>query len=292
MRVTQTENYRNLVSNIETLNEKIANLGRQLSSGKKLTQLKDSPSGSAELIALSERASEIDQYSSNTASGLYFLGTADSALNSVQNLVTDIYAKGSQAAAGTVNPDARAALASEIRSLRDQILSLANSQAQGRYIFAGSKTASVPFTIASDSVTYHGDDNANKINVDDGMEVQQGVPGSAMFVSIFSTISSLLQGLDGNNLSDIKTALDGFSSALSGLSLVRGQIGADLSQLENVKAGLESRKTDLTAHRSQVEDADLSKVVVELNQSQTALSAAISSAGSILSQRNLFDILG
>ena len=98
MRITNSEMYRNFLSDIQTLNERLNNAGRQLSSGKKLTYLKDSPSGSAELISLSERASEIEQYKSNIDTGMYFLRVAESALNEVHNLVASIYAKGSQAA--------------------------------------------------------------------------------------------------------------------------------------------------------------------------------------------------
>ena len=143
MRVTQSEIYRNFMSDIETLSDASSRIGRQVTSGKKLNQLKDSPSGSAELVSLTKLASEIDQYRSNTDKGSLYLNVADSALNEVTNLLSSIYNKGSQASADTVNDEARAALAYEVRSLREQIVSLANSEVNGRFLFAGSLSSSI-----------------------------------------------------------------------------------------------------------------------------------------------------
>jgi flagellar hook-associated protein 3 FlgL len=292
MRVTQTETYRNFLANLETLNDRLNKVNEQVSSGKKLTQLKDSPTGSAQLITLSEQASEIDQYQSNVDTGSYFLGMADSILNEVHNLSTTIYTKGSQSVSESINEEERSAIAAEIRSLRDQLVSLGNSQVSGRYIFAGSQTSSAPFAVDADAVLYRGDADVNKISVDDGLQLQAGVPGSAAFSSIFSVVDSLLSNMTDNNLTGMKTALGQFASALSGLNLARGEIGASLSILANVKTTLDSRETSLTKQRSQVEDADMAESVVKLNQVQTMLETALSAGGSILKQRNLFDILG
>jgi flagellar hook-associated protein 3 FlgL len=292
MRVTESETYRNFMANLESLNERLNKTSIQVSSGKKLSQLKDSPADSAQLVAISEQASEIDQYQSNIDSGSYLMGMADSILNEVNNLVTAVYAKGSQSASETIGSDARTTIAEEIRSLRDQIMSLANSQAFGRYLFAGSRTSSAPFIMSGDSVAYQGNDDANKISIDDGLEIQTGIPGSGAFSSIFSAIDSLLTNMDGNNLSGIQTALGQVTSSLSGLGLARGEIGNNLNVLNNAKTVLDSRETSLKEQRSKLEDANMAESIVQLNQVQTALQTAISSGGLILQQRNLFDILG
>jgi flagellar hook-associated protein 3 FlgL len=292
MRVTQLEMYRNFLSDIENLNSGLYNASRQVSSGKKLNQLSDSPMGSADLVSLTERALKIDLYRSNADTGSFFLGVADSALNEVNNLVTSIYTKGSQATSDTLDPDARAMLAVDIRSMRDQILSIANSQARGRYIFAGSQITAAPFVASGDSVLYQGDSDINSICVDDELEVQLGVPGSAAFSAVFESIGALLAGIDANDLTSMKAALDQFSSALSQLGQVRGQIGTNLGLLENIKANLDSQENTLKGERSQVEDADMTEAIVQLNQTQTALQAALSAGGAAFTQRNLFDILG
>jgi flagellar hook-associated protein 3 FlgL len=292
MRVTQCETYRNIISGMEDLNETLFRINRQVSSGKKLGQLMDSPADSAEILYLNEQASEVDQYRSNMNTASFFLQSADSTLNEVNNLVTSIYTMGSQSASDTVSPNIRATTADGIRMLRDQVLSLANSQVRGRYLFAGSDVLSPPFAISGDVVSYNGNDTVNGIAVDDGMEVSESVSGSMAFNSAFSAIATLLTAMDGNDVSSIRSALGQFSSALSDLGMARGQIGTNLSALETVASNLNSKETSLTERKSKLEDTNMAAAVVQLSQGQTAMQAAISSGGSILSQRNLFDILG
>jgi flagellar hook-associated protein 3 FlgL len=292
MRITQSELCRTFLSDLGTLNEDLTALSRQISSGKKLTDLKDSPSGSADLVSLTKLESEIDQYRFNTDAGSFYLNVADSALNEVNNLITSIYASGSQSSSDIVSEEARAALANDVRSLRDQILSLANSQVRGRYIFSGSRVTTIPFSIEGDAVSYSGDDNVNSIRVDDGTEVQMNFSGSEVFSPIFDAVNALLTAMDGNDTSSINTALSEFASVLTGLSQVRGQIGTNMNTLRNIESRLDSRETSLKEQRSRIEDADMAQAVVQLNQTQTALQTAMSAGGTILAQSNLFDILG
>lgn len=292
MRVTQSEIYRNLLSDIGTLNEDFGRFSRQVSSGKLLNQLKDSPSGSADLVSLSKLSSDLGQYRFNADAGSLYMNVADSALNEVNNLVTSIYAKGSQAVSETISDETRASIAYDVRSLRDQIVALANSEVRGRYIFAGSEVAAAPFLLEGDSITYQGDNTVNTLCVDAGAEVQMNYSGNAVFNSTFAAISSLLTAIDGNDAAGIQTALNQFSPALSDLSKVRAQVGSNMSALENVQSRLELRGTSVREQRSRIEDANMAQAAVQLKQTQTALDAAMSAAGSVLTQRNLFDILG
>ena len=292
MRITQSETYRNFLSDIENLNEALNRYSRQVSSGKSLTRLTDSPAASAEILSLSDQALEIDQYQSNLDTGSFFLKTADSTLNEVHNLVTSIYALGSQATTVGIGDEGRAVLATEIRALRDQIFSLAGTQVRGRYIFSGTDVLTAPFAMNGDSATYAGNNDVNRIAVDDGLEVPEGVSGAEAFGSVFAAIHTLLTAMDANDTSSIQTALKEFTSALSALGQARGRIGSSLSQLEKVASSLDSREINLKERRSKLEDADLAAAVVQMNQSQNALETALSAGGSILTQRNLFDILG
>jgi flagellar hook-associated protein 3 FlgL len=292
MRVTQSEIYRDFNSDLGNLNETYSKLNRQVSSGKALTQLSDSPSGAADLLSLTDIATYIDQYQSSAETVSYFLKTADSALNEVNNLLTSLVSKGSQASSEVLGDEERATLAMEIRSMRDQILSLANSQVKGKYIFAGSSTDSEPFQISGDDVSYNGDSTVNSVQVEEGTEVTAGIAGSEAFTSIFSTIGSLLSAIDSNDTEAIGTALTQFESAYSQLGLARGRIGSSMSTIENVQSRLAEQETNLKERRSQIEDTDMTEAVVQLGQLKTTLDAALSAGSSILSQRNLFDILG
>jgi flagellar hook-associated protein 3 FlgL len=292
MRVTASENYRNLIANLTLLNEKLGAANEQLSTGRKLVHLNDSPSGSAEIVKLNAQLADIDQYRTNADRTTMFLQVADSALSSVQNLIASIFTSASAAATNVNDINAREAITRQVRDLRDQILSVANSTVQGRYVFGGSQVTSVPFEISGDTVTYNGDSEVNKISIDDGLQAQVNVPGADIFLPVFDRISSLLTALDANDVDGIKAALNQYSSFQTGLTLARGQIGNSLGKVENIKAALDSAETTTRSEQSRLGDADMAKTITQMTQIQTALNATLSAAQITSQQKNLFDFLG
>jgi len=59
-----------------------------------------------------------------------------------------------------------------------------------------------------------------------------------------------------------------------------------------VQAQLQVESTSITTQQSNLQDADMAQATVQMSQAQTALEAAMAAGGSILQQKNLFDILG
>lgn len=291
MRVTQIQSDRTFLTNLDRLNSKLEVVNQQVASGKKLLSLKDSPSGSAELVGLGAQLADIDQYRANADSGNLYLGVTDSALGSVHTLVQTIFTKGSAATSGVLTPSERAGLASEIRSLRDEVLSLANSETQGRYIFAGSASNDPAFTIAGDTVTYQGDQVVNDISVGDGVTVPQGFAGDAVFSPVFDGITQLLTAVDAGDAAGMESALSQFSAMLSGLNTFRVQVGVSQNTILDLKNQQDAAKTSITSRQSSLQDANMAQVVTQLQQIQTALQAALT-ARSITQQKNLFDYLG
>jgi flagellar hook-associated protein 3 FlgL len=291
MRVTQSLSYRNFLSNVESLNERMETASQQVSTGKKLVHLKDSPTGSAELVDLRSELGQIDQYRSNADNGSFMLNITDSALNSVYNLLTDIFTNGSEAANNSTGPEVRAGVVQAIRAMRDQIFSLANLESRGRYIFAGSRVTAAPFTMAGDTVTYQGDTEVNTIDIGDGVRVKENLIGSTVFEPIFNTINTLLTALENNDESGIKIALSQFGKTFSGLSQARAEAGVELSKVQDIQYDHDTRETAIRTRQSRVEDANLAEAITRMNQLQTALQATLS-AQSMVQRQNLFDYLG
>jgi flagellar hook-associated protein 3 FlgL len=292
MRVTQSEMYRTFSSDIRNINEDLADANSQFSSGKKINDLADSPGGSADLVRITDQALKVEMYHSNIETNNYYLKSAESALNEANNLLSSIHTLGMQITAETLNPEARAALIDQLRVCREQMISIANSQIDGRYLFAGTRMTTIPFELDGDTVIYNGNDDVNTVSVNDGVEVPQGVSGSAAFGSIFSTIDELLANLNAGDMERSKASLTQFSGALIDLSQSRGLIGANLNQLQNMSGVLDMKKAALTERKSNIEDANSVEVTLRLSQLKSALDGALSVGGNMLKQSNLFDILG
>jgi flagellar hook-associated protein 3 FlgL len=282
--------YRNLLAGAENLRENMETANQQISSGKKLNSLADSPSGSAELVDLHAELAAIDQYRENAGSGGFFVNLGESVLSSAVNVVTAIYTRGSAGASSLYDVDSRTELAKEVRSLRDQLLSLANTESQGRYIFAGSQVTTAPFAVSGDTVSYQGDLVQNRVIVADGLQVQQNVAGSTVFSKAFSAVEQLLTALDGGDQAAMQTALSQFEAALGDLTQSRAELGVSLTAIQNAGAEQDSRELAIKERQSKIEDANLAEAATQLKANETALEATFT-AQTIAGQNNLFDYL-
>jgi flagellar hook-associated protein 3 FlgL len=291
MRITESISYRNLLYNVNRLNDRIEIAGEQTASGKKISHLHDAPAESVEMLQLKNQLSGLDQYQTNADNSGFFLKVAESNLSSVYDLVSSIFSKGSAAASGSADATARAALASEIRSLRDQIFSIANTEVRGRYLFAGSRVNQAAFTMSGDTVTFQGNTDVNTIDISDSLQVQQNIPGSAVFDPIFASVGALLTAVEGGDQAAMASALGQFSGSMTTLSRVRARLGVDLAKLEDADAKRQDQQLEIQTRQSHISDADMAAAITELNQTRTALQAALS-VGSLIGQKNLFDYLG
>ncbi len=290
MRVTETMTYRSLLASAEALRERMETASRQVSSGKKILSMADSPSGSAELVDLRSQLAEVDQYRANASSGSFLVGLAESILSSAHNVVTSIYTRGSAAANSYWDPGELATLAAEVRVLRDELLSLANSAANGRHLFAGSRVTAAPFSLTGDQVSYQGDLVQNLVSVADGLEVIQNVPGSAAFAAAFAAVESLLVALDSGDAAGLSTALGQFAGGLKDLSDVRADLGVSLATIQNAERELDVRETSLRSRQGSIESADLAEAITRLKSNEAALEATFT-ARAVVGQKNLFDYL-
>jgi flagellar hook-associated protein 3 FlgL len=291
MRISDAAGYRSLIDNLSTLNVQYEQANSEVSSGKRLTHLHVAPADSAEMVQLNSQLAQIDQFQTNSDQSNYFLQVSESTLNSVYDLVTSIYTRGSEAASSLSDSGTRATLTAEIRSQRDQILTLANTEVRGRYLFAGSKSANPAFTISGDTAHYQGDDHANAVDISNGLTVRTNIPGSTAFSPVFSTVESLLTAIDAGDTTAIRSALSNFAGTLATVGRVRTTLGVDLGKIQDAAVARQTQETSIKSRQSHISDVDMAEAISRLTQAQTALQASLS-AGSLVQQRNLFDYIG
>jgi len=290
MRITESMSNRTLLDNLTRLNEEMDEAVSQVSSGKRVRTLRDGPEESAELIRLRDQADDLDQYRSNASSGAFLLGITDSTLSEVYDTLTSIYTLGSSAATETKTASDNIAIATEVRALRDEVIALANTKAEGRYIFSGSRVDLPAFSLTGDTATYQGDDLVNRVEVEQGASVRMNVVGSEAFDTIFANIEALLNAIDGGDIGAIQSALDNFKAGQDGLEVVRAGVGSDLRRTQDAPLNLDLRESSLQARKSKLQDVDTTEALTRMTMTETALRAALSS-GSTIRQQNLFDYL-
>jgi flagellar hook-associated protein 3 FlgL len=295
MRVTNAQNYSNLLRSLQSIQERLQQAKSEVTTGQRINQLSDDPAGSADIVRLTGDKSEIDQYISNAAGGKDRLNVADSVLGNVQSMIQRVINLGQLgSSSATWNSSSAAAYTAEINSIRTQIVAAANSTFQGTYIFAGSAMTQPPYVIQADqSVTYQGNSDTNVVQVGRGSTLQVQIPGNQVFsgsINVFSTIQQLSAAITAGNTSAVAAQVASLQQYYDSVSAVRSQIGALENSAQNVQTNLQSYETAIAADQSRVQSVDMAQAATDFNQAQFALQAA-TAAGAKISQVSLLNYL-
>ncbi|WP_342356080.1 flagellar hook-associated protein FlgL [Oceanidesulfovibrio marinus] len=140
MRVSQLNLYSNFISNMNRTLTDYMDLNIQASSQKRINAPSDDPAGAARVRAYRAELSRLGQYRENVSTARGWLGQADSTLLQANTVLTRCKALAEQAATGTMSKDNREQVGFELRELFNQLITLSNSEFEGKHIFAGHKT--------------------------------------------------------------------------------------------------------------------------------------------------------
>jgi flagellar hook-associated protein 3 FlgL len=275
-------------------------LTAELSSGARLNALSDDPMAAGENVLLLNQMQRDDSFTQTSSLVQGQLQVADSALGGVVAQLTQVISLATRANNGTLNANDLKAISSQIAGIRDEVVALANTSYQGQYIFAGSQSATTPFSISSATTpataTYGGDSVVNYIETPNGQRIQLNVPGDQIFMAagtnnvlgvLNQLVADFATGVSaGTSVSDT-TALN---TALNFVSQQRVIIDNSLTRLTAASDAASSEQTQLTAAQTSLIQADVAKIATQLSMAQTqqtALEAVIAQLGS----GSLFDKL-
>ncbi len=291
MRVTEGMNSLSLLRDINLAQERVQAAQNEVSSGKKLTTPSDDPIAAYDVVRLNGEKSEAEQYARNLSYAKSKLQIADTALDSVEQIVERARTLGQLSLNDTTSGGAYVA---ELTGLRDQIISAANTASAGRFIFGGSLTATAPYIKNPDSsVTYQGNGQDMPLQVNRNATLPTQIPGSDLFtgpIDIFATMSDLATAMHSGNKADIDEQVKKLEQFTDVVSVARSKIGGYLNTATNTENILASAKLVRQAQLSKEQDADLAKAITELTTSQQRLQAALAVSARV-SQLTILDYL-
>lgn len=147
MRITQNTIYQNISQNLSGITEQLNNVNEQIASGKRINEPSDDPIGITQALNLKTVLSQISQYGTNINQGQSWLQATESALQSVQGLISQAKTLATQMSTGTYNAADRANAAQEVENIIEQVVQIGNTQVAGRYIFSGDKDQTPAYSL-------------------------------------------------------------------------------------------------------------------------------------------------
>jgi len=388
MRVTENMKFNSMIENIFNVQTDYNNIMEKMSSQKEINRTSDNPVAMTRILDFRKTKYSIEQYNSNIDSADAWLSSSESKLSAAGDLISKARELAVREASSTATQTTRILAANEIQSLMDEMLSLANSTLNGRYLFSGSVTDKLPFLSSESSAridagkaegnefdgdvtssgSYNGASNqtyvvkilnnstsladagysistdggktwvagtedlsAGPITLGDGVQltfedtgsnhlteddifyvkaysagyycgnneslssdvqadspVTYNLTGQEVFTSsgsegvdIFKCLAGLKTAMQNNDQEGIQTQIGILEDAQNQIVLNVSKCGTRMNRLEIAKSNLSDLDLKITELTSNIEDADLTKLVTQFTMKETSLNACYSMASEI-----------
>ena len=156
MRITNKMMTNNALYNINNNKNLLSNLEQQYSSGKKITKPSDDPIVAVRALKFRTNLAELNQYyEKNIPDALAWMDVTESALNTVNSIITSMNTYCNQGANDYPTAEDRNAIATNLEQLKGQLYQEGNTNYAGRYVFSGYKTdTSLVFNEATTNLKY------------------------------------------------------------------------------------------------------------------------------------------
>ena len=156
MRITNKMMTNNALYNINNNKNLLSNLEQQYSSGKKITKPSDDPIVAVRALKFRTNLAELNQYyEKNIPDALAWMDVTESALNTVNGIITSMNTYCNQGANDYPTAEDRNAIATNLEQLKGQLYQEGNTNYAGRYVFSGYKTdTSLVFNEATTNLKY------------------------------------------------------------------------------------------------------------------------------------------
>ncbi|QIG78699.1 flagellar hook-associated protein FlgL [Stakelama tenebrarum] len=297
MRISTNQLYSRATGQINGLSMDANRLQTQIATNKRVEAPSDDATAWRRIQSLNRDDAIGKADAANVDLAQTLLGETDIALGSAETQLQRAQELAIQAATTTLNASDRAAIASELDGIVDELLSLANqSDVRGQPLFGGA-TGDTAFVKAADgSIAFAGSGEPAAIPFGNGDSVHATVSGERVFGSgsagggAFGALASLSAALQVGDVDAIGMASDAIGGALDTIGATRSSVGARAIRLDYTLERLDTAATTRAESRSALEEVDMTAAITELQKTLTVLDATQSSF-SQLTSLSLFDYL-
>lgn len=288
MRVTNYIIRSNAVASIQSNLRRLEEAQSRVTTGLKLRQPSDDPTGAGEVLRAGSSLRALDQYRRNIDFATSRLEAEESVLDQVTNLLARAKELGMSQASGTADHQTRTTTKAEVDGLLDHLMSLSNTKVGDDYLFGGSTPGSAPVAkdVAGKPTVAPTVAGEHRTEIAAGQTLKTTHNAQELFADgqtdVFKALWDLSQALGANDQAAIADSIKTIDSAHASVQTLIGDVGAKYNQLQVTHANLDALEINLRTFKSNLEDADLEKAVTELVARQTAFQSAMLATSRVL----------
>jgi len=188
MRVTPFLQISQAISSIESQSNQLNQLEQEASTGSRLLTPSVDPVATVSVLAENTQNQQLTTYMDNIQTAQTSLNASVSALQQANNIFTQAEQIASEGSNSTNDATSNEALATQVDTLINSLLSVANTQNGNTYLFGGTASNQAPFSVAStnsaglpQSIVYNGSAQRASVIIGQEQTVNTLYPGSQIF---------------------------------------------------------------------------------------------------------------
>lgn len=298
MRVSERQRYWLANKHVDEAKEKNIEALNVLSSQKRINDLHDDPVGAARAIKHRDVISDYDSFRKNIDFSKGFVEVTETAVNSISERLSRAHELSIAMANDTYAVDSRRATAKEIKEIKNQVIQMANSKYNGRYIFSGFRTTSSSLDMDGN---YLGDDGSIFLQIGHDMFKQVNIPGRSLFeanadektlghLNMVNTLGALEDALNADDRNMIYKLVEELSFQLEKTNSFQSSIGSVAQALGEAEKRIELSSELEVKTLSGIEDADIYNSSSDFKRAETVLQSTLLASSKFL-QPSLLNFL-
>jgi flagellin-like hook-associated protein FlgL len=298
MRITQRAVALTSLQGLNRNLDAVGKLQQQLTSGRLISAPSDSPTGTNRAMQTRGDQAAVAQQGRNLTDAQSWLEQTDSALQtmlSTTRRVRDLTVQGLNT--GAAAEVSQQALATEVTSLREGLLSLANLQIQGRPLFGGVTSGGQAYNPANGNWIGQADTPATHINrrVSDTEKIRVDVSGPEAFGDpnndLFDVVGKIAADMTSPTAATaLAVHLADLDEIMKKMQGAVADIGTRASRVERLQQINFDRSIALTQQLGETENIDLPNTIMRLEMQKVGYESALAATAKAI-QPTLLDYL-
>lgn len=303
LRVTSNMMSSQLMLNLNRNASRMNETQLQMSTGQKLNKPSDDPVGITYSLRYRGELSSNEQYQKNVDSAVSWLDFSDNTMNQAGEVLNRLKSLVVQASSETNEQSGLDSINQEVIQLKQQLVDIANSKLNGKYVFNGQQYDKMPYDFPKNpdgsldtttAATINTDQGAVEYLVGENVKIGINVTGNDVFGSgndnVFVMMDRISKALKDGKHDDVSAELTNIESSTNRLLSMRAEVGAKTNRVELMENRLGDLELNLTDLQSKTEDADYGELIVRSKIQENIYNASLS-AGSKIIQPTLMDFL-
>ncbi|SEN64634.1 flagellar hook-associated protein FlgL [Paenibacillus sp. OV219] len=299
LRVTPSMMHLQLSRNLNRNLTQMDSLQDQLTTGRKINKPSDDPVGITYALRYRTELASNEQYQKNADSAHSWLDFNDTVLGQAGDVLQRVKELTVQGSNGTNPQVALDNINNELTELKGQLIDIANSKVNGKYIFNGQTFDKLPYdkTAAGfDAKTVVTDSGDISYAVGVGVTLPVNVSGNEVFGNpgdkdnVFAVLDNIISNFASGDQAAASAQMENLESSISKILNARSEVGAKVNRVELMQNRLDDLEINLTDMQSKTEDADFDKLLIDSKVNENIYQASLSVGAKVISP-SLVDFL-